>query len=276
MTIKKTALALAIACMLERGVNADTVTLLTSKDTQIESGAGANTNVGKYAYANTDLGGGGNRRTLMQWDLSTIPAGSTITNAYVKLYRVSATDDTVGKNFSAYRLTTEWTEGNGKSNGSYPAGITANGATWNQSNKETGTNWATAGGDYDLSSRVQISGVNQPDASLGGAIVALNFGVTDMVNSWFTGTTANLGMILVSDETVYQRHAFRMRDLGFPDDGAERPALPAYPASPTSQGGTFAPQLWVDYIAAVPEPSSMSLVAAVAALLGMPWLRRRR
>lgn len=233
------------------------VTLLDTADNGIAA-ASATGNSGKYGFANADnLSSNGTRRFLAQWDLSSIPAGAVITSAQMNVYRYSSTDATDGKLFSVYRMTTAWTEGHGMSNGSYPVGVTPDGSTWTQAAKETSTLWTTAGGDFDVASRVQFTGATVMDP-----INAANFGwqpnVTAIVQAWVNGT-ANDGLIVCSDETSYQRHAMRTRDYGYPDNGLDRPTP-----------SVFAPQLVIDYT--VPEPMTMSLLA----LGGLGLLAKKR
>ena len=63
---------------------------------------------------------------LLYWDISAIPAGSTIESASVTVYVENVTDATPG--FDMYAMTQAWTEGTG--NGT----ATGDGATWNTYN----------------------------------------------------------------------------------------------------------------------------------------------
>jgi len=74
---------------------------------------------------------GGIRRTLIRFNISSIPAGSVITLATASLY---CSNGNASVSNMLYRCTKAWTE---------------SGATWN---KYDGTNaWASAGGDWDAS-----------------------------------------------------------------------------------------------------------------------------
>jgi hypothetical protein len=78
---------------------------------------------------------------LLQFDLSAVPAGSTILSAKFSLYHQSGGNDTV----SVFGLTKPWIEG---------TGAAASGATWSAYD---GVNfWATAGGDYDRAAGLAI------------------------------------------------------------------------------------------------------------------------
>ena len=82
-----------------------------------------------------------NQRAVLEFDISSIPAGSTISSAIMYLnYEAyyAPTGDPVGHTVRAYKLTrTNWTEGSGGSTN----------VSWNH---YTGTtHWTTGGGDYD-------------------------------------------------------------------------------------------------------------------------------
>jgi len=103
------------------------------KDTYLSS-ASATSNYG--SQATFDLGyyskGTDNYRVLLEFDITAIPAGSTIDSATLDLYCSQATG--TADACSGYRITrTNWVELE---------------ATWNKFST-AGGNWTTAGGDYD-------------------------------------------------------------------------------------------------------------------------------
>lgn len=120
-------------------------------------------------------GGGVPRRALLQFDLSSIPAGSTVVSAVLTLTafanRLSA--DTL----AVHRVTQAWTE----------AGVTYN--------KYDGTtSWGTAGGDYDATADATFVAPATTGATVDVAIASL-------VQEWVNGATNN-GMIMkVETET---------------------------------------------------------------------------
>lgn len=113
---------------------------------------------------------------LVQFDLSSIPAGSKILSAQFSLYHQSGGNNTV----SAFGLTQSWTEGTGAGD---------SGATWNT--YDGSHSWATAGGDYD--------------PAAGNAIVlpAINtwatWDLTAWTSAWLAGIQPNYGIVLVAN-----------------------------------------------------------------------------
>ncbi|MEM3501760.1 MAG: DNRLRE domain-containing protein [Candidatus Bathyarchaeia archaeon] len=111
-------------------------------------------------------------RTLVKFDLSGIPSGSTVNKAYLLLYYYGRMNDPVGRTLNAYRVTKNWVETE---------------ATWNI--YKTGSSWDTAGGDY---------------TTVGGAssIVPTNYGqwmtwdVTFIVKAWIEDGRPNYGFII--------------------------------------------------------------------------------
>ncbi|PKL57909.1 MAG: hypothetical protein CVV34_05075, partial [Methanomicrobiales archaeon HGW-Methanomicrobiales-5] len=117
-------------------------------------------------------------RGQLQFDLSDIPAGVTITKAELKLYSPYTFTNTM--DIEAHKITRSWIEGTG--NGSQ----TNNGATWY---RYDGVNlWANYGGDYDST----IVCTTQVGTNSGWYV----WDITNLVQGWFNGTEANNGIIL--------------------------------------------------------------------------------
>ncbi|OIQ96183.1 TGF-beta propeptide [mine drainage metagenome] len=113
---------------------------------------------------------------LVQFDLSSIPAGSKILSAQFSLYHQSGGNDTV----SAFGLTQSWTEGTGAGD---------SGATWNT--YDGSHSWATAGGDYG------------PAAGIALTLPAINtwatWDLTAWTSAWLAGIQPNYGIVLVAN-----------------------------------------------------------------------------
>jgi len=97
--------------------------------------ANPNTNYGSYDFlcVQSYSGADSNYRSVLSFDMSSLPGNATVTSATLSLYyQASGGNDPAGRTHYAYRVTqTAWTEG---------------GVTWNK--YDGTTNWATAGGDY--------------------------------------------------------------------------------------------------------------------------------
>lgn len=136
------------------------------KDTYLNAG---NT-TGNYGTT-TDLYVGlpsGINRSILQFDLSTIPVQSGIASAtfaaYVEFYNAN-------RSTNIHRITAPWTE---------------TGATWAS---RDGTNaWANAGGDYDATVEASFT----PSA----AGTWNNWTITSLVDAWVRGTKANYGLLV--------------------------------------------------------------------------------
>lgn len=109
---------------------------------------------------------------LVQFDLSFIPAGSTIISATLKLYYCNwGTNNPAGRTIAAYRLTQSWDEDS---------------VTWN---RYDGTNaWATAGGDYTTT--------NGASATVPGSFGWMGWSVTGIVTDWVSYGEYNKGFLL--------------------------------------------------------------------------------
>lgn len=147
--------------------------LAASSDTYINSAASA-TNYG----ANDPLlvGDLDVNRTLLHFDTSTIPAGTAITSAQLRLMvtGVSGPGGASGGELNVYRVTEAWTEPN---------------ATWN--NRDTGTAWSTAGGVYNAT---LIATVTVADGYTG----AVDLNITALVQAWIDNVSPNRGLILTN------------------------------------------------------------------------------
>ena len=82
-----------------------TETLNPSQDTYVDDNDDRNFGSSQYLVVDKSGGGVGDGRTLVQFDLSTIPAGSTITSATLYL---TAVDITGNLTVSAYQVTEAW------------------------------------------------------------------------------------------------------------------------------------------------------------------------
>src|SRR4051794_6057218 len=109
-------------------------------------------------------------RTLLVWDLSFLPSNTIVQSATLGLY-VQGESTTAPLSVAVHRVTTPWTVS----------------TTWSEA--DTGLPWAAPGGDF----------VAAPDATttVGGATgVTAMWHLTNLVQQWVSGSTANDGMLL--------------------------------------------------------------------------------
>lgn len=197
-------------------------------------------------------------RALFRFDLSTLPAGATISEVHVQLTVTRRPDPDqhggpLDSDFSLFRVLLPWGEGNGVevtgSNAQHGD------ATWND--RLFGSDsWTAPGGlsgvDYanDPSATTSISGVGN---YLWGSSTEL---ITD-AQSWLDDPLTNFGLMLISQNegSAGTGRRFASRD---------QPG-----------GGIPGPKLMLTYtVPSVPEPTSMLL--AVSATLAFTRPHRRR
>ena len=139
-------------------------------------------------------------RSLVHFDLSSIPSTATVTSAVLKIYDSGgdfSNNDTTGR---AYRVRSRaWTES----------------GTWNNYD---GTNaWGTAGCDNTSTDReaTDIGNWSMPAAETAGyKDVTLT---TAKVQEWIDGTFANNGLLLKADkEDSYSMHRYQVRTAANP------------------------------------------------------------
>lgn len=157
------------------------------------------------------------RRLLVAFDLSAIPAGSTIASARLAMH-LSRAAGLGESNVSLYRLTREWAEGTSDARGEGGRGApsTPGDPTWVHSAFDT-TLWDTPGGDY-----VATPSATATIGSEGDFEWASDGLVAD-VQSWLGDPASNFGWIAIGDESK-GRTAKRFDSRENPDE-ALRPAL---------------------------------------------------
>ncbi len=139
-------------------------------------------------------------RTLIKFDLSTLPEGATITGANLVFNGAR-----VGQSMQpvmVHKLLEDWTEGTiddaCTSYCSEPGELITTGgetdATWKYTNHETKTEWTTPGGHFEAVASAQstddISSIN----SFGGE------GLVEDLQAWQADATSNFGWLVKSTE----------------------------------------------------------------------------
>jgi hypothetical protein len=177
------------------------------------------------------------QHTLVQFDLSSLGAGATITSASFSLTTQDYVFGSAGLPMSVYRITRPWTEAE---------------ATWNQ--YAAGSAWSNPGGDYVGTTGVQNT---NPYATITpnipiNTIMPVTWDVTQLAQQWYTGLYSNYGLLASAapnSQVIYYDR--------------------------TSTTASYRPQLTLTYTTAsaqTPEPGTLALLAAGGAML----LRRRR
>jgi len=160
-------------------------------DGELSSGAGPTMFSGA-----TGAFGTGARRALVQFDLSSIPTGSTVTAVQLRL----VVNQTVSGSYpiGVRRVTASWGEGTSDAgdNGGQGTQATANDATWLH-RFYNGTFWTNPGGDF--------AGANSATTNVTG-LGAYTWGSTAQmvfdVQGWVTNPATNFGYLLLGNEAA--------------------------------------------------------------------------
>jgi hypothetical protein len=191
-----------------------TVTLEPNKDnTLYEDATGALSNgLGQYFFAGHTSGV--ILRSVLAFDLSSIPSNATITS--VGLTMVVSQSSGGATNFSLYRALADWGEGTSDASGDETAGATSTtgDATWLH-RFYPGTLWSAAGGDFDATSAT---------TSVSGAALYQWSSATLLsdVQGWYSNPSTNFGWVLRGAESGNNRKGFDSRQFA---DPAQRPKL---------------------------------------------------
>lgn len=160
-------------------------TIMINKDAYIDSNNPART-YGVTTTIRTRRTGAGVEtiRSLLEIDLSSIPSDALITNATLILTINNNQFGQVASTHSIFRITNSWNEGTGDNNANNAA---RNGTTWNE--RWFGTNWNTAGGDYDAYMWASAIAPRTNWANV-------SWDITSLAKNWKNGTYSNYGLII--------------------------------------------------------------------------------
>ncbi|GEM_PF-179428 len=199
--------------LLPSMANADSANLSPVADTFIVSSAPDNNTGGTAGFTAGRDGALGVRRGLVQFDLSTIPAGSTITSAVLRLTVINVPGTPANSTFDVFRLQNSWGEGNksGGSPGNNGAPAATGEATWNS--RQHGVNaWTSPGALQDAAASASaftaVTGLG--DYNWQGSVLLND------VQLWVNSPGQNFGWLLVSQSESTSRTAreFGSRELG--------------------------------------------------------------
>lgn len=256
--------ALAFALMLAAPAHADTIQLVPDRDnTLYERAAGDLSNgagTGLF-FGRTGVNAGSLlRRSLLRFDLSAIPPGSTINSVELVVQVDMVPPTPTAFDAALHRLTADWGEGAsfalGAGGGGAPA--VAPDATWLHREFDT-VLWTTPGGDF----AAPVSGIGAVPAGVGPVTFASNPGMIADVQAWVDQPGSNFGWILLGEEG----NAQNARRIGSRENTGLEPVLTV----------DFDP-LVLPEARAVPTLGRGALILMVAALVfaGMVRLRTRR
>jgi FtsP/CotA-like multicopper oxidase with cupredoxin domain len=156
------------------------------------------------------------RRGLLEFDLSTIPAGSTVQSATLTLYNAESSNSAT---LSLYRASASWGEGTSAATGTEDAGAssTTGDATWIH-RFYPGTPWSAAGGDFaaTASATATVVGVGSYVWNAGGLLAD--------VQAWVNDASTNFGWVLRGKESG-AGNALKRFESRQSTDTAHRPHL---------------------------------------------------
>jgi len=158
---------------LSPGLGKDT--FLRSNRTDWNMGADVNLGAGDI-----NAGDWGTIRGLLQFDFSTIPAGSTISSATMSLYQWYQ-GDASPQMIDAHYLARSWAEGTGAGS------ATADGATWTSS--DGAAPWSLPGGDYNAGSSASTLAPNATN-------IWVDWDLTALTQAWVNGSVSNNGLLI--------------------------------------------------------------------------------
>jgi glucose/arabinose dehydrogenase len=205
-------LALGLLLAVPWFCRADIANLTVAADTFILSSS-PNNNAGGHGWFDAGRDGvNGVRRGLFQFDLTSIPAGSTITSAVVQLTVVKVPSlGAVSSTFDLTRLSASW--GEGVKVGNNGALATAGEATWNARLMGT-ANWTAPGARSDAAATASASA---PVGTSAGEVVNWSgAGLVSDVQLWLDQPQQNFGWLLTCQAEGSSRsvRGFHARESG--------------------------------------------------------------
>ncbi len=146
-------------------------------DTYLNEGS-ASTNYGSCDILYSGASTASKNRSIVKFDLNNVPSNATITSAKIVLVKTGGSNSNA-TDIGLHRVTSPWTEGKGKCGGGNET------ANWNQ--RQSGTNWGSAGGDF----------ISTPESVVSvGANAAYEWTATNLVQGWITGSFVNNGVLI--------------------------------------------------------------------------------
>ncbi len=195
------------ACFLLIGLAApaamaDQVSMTAAKDNTLFSSAAGDLSSGAGPFLFCGLSGGQigdpiQHRAVLAFDLSGIPAGSTVTSVTLSLVLIQASPFGNEDDLTLHRLTADWGEGTSQAFGGMGVPATAGDVTWLHTFYPNQF-WTTQGGDF----------LPQVTASqvVGTAAGSYSWGPTPAmiadVQGWLNNPATSFGWVLLGDEVA--------------------------------------------------------------------------
>lgn len=176
---------------------ADSISLTSNHDnTMYADETGFSNGAGTTMFAGR-TGSAGLRRALLSFDLSLIPAGSTVTGVTLTMRMGAAASPGLAADVALHTLLASWGEGTSVSPGGGGQGIAATpgDATW-LARFFPGTAWANAGGDFAVSASASTSVTNTGFYTWSSAAMIAD------VQGWLSNPAANFGWLIRGDESA--------------------------------------------------------------------------
>jgi hypothetical protein len=225
---------LAAWLLAAASARAATTILVPIRDNTIYAESGASSNgAGAHFFAGRN-GLNQTRRGLLAFDLSSIPAGSTVDGVSLVMYCSKATAGSSAQTISLYRLLKSWGEA-----GSHAPGEEGDGGpaltgdvTWTHRFSATIMTWATPGGEFaaSVSASTLVGGAGFFYTWSSAALVA-------DVQGWLDSPATNHGWIVRGNETSpATARRFGSRQNGF--DGFWPHLTVSFTPPPSSPGAT--------------------------------------
>ncbi|MFK7960316.1 MAG: DNRLRE domain-containing protein [Phycisphaerales bacterium] len=166
-------------------------TLVESPEGLLANGAGSHC----FAGATGQPAAIRDRRGMLHFDLSTIPAGATIQSATLSL-NCSRVASPASRTVAIHRLSRSWTEGPSMPIGGEGVGAPAQDGdcTWTMASLN-GEAWTTPGGDFAAATSAATAVGNVGSYTWSGP------GLVKDVAAWVADDTTNHGWIMVGDES---------------------------------------------------------------------------
>lgn len=187
---------LTLSVLQPCGTGPQSVPIGLVADTYLQSGSEQTKNFGGALVMDVNQGSP-ERRIVLRFDVSSIPPGTVVKSATLRLYSRTVTAPTTqAKTIRAYYVMQPWTEGTLTGTG------TADGATW--TTRDGSINWSASGG-YAYwstvlgSAREEATGLSPLPAGFRQGWVA--FDLTGMTQAWVDKQYANYGILLRSESS---------------------------------------------------------------------------